>query len=74
MNILLIRFTTSLALEKDIGSALERLSIVSDGDKSDEDDKGLFVVSNLKSKVLLALDKSRETKERPDNSAVTKFL
>lgn len=74
MNILLIPFTISLALEKDIGSALERLSIVSDGDISDEDDKGLFVVSNLKSKVLLAPDKSREKKKRPDNSAVTKFL
>ena len=60
--------------EKDIGSALQRLCINSDGDKPDEDDNGLPAVSDLKAKVLLAIEKLREKKKRPDISTITDFL
>ena len=53
---------------------LERLSITSDGDRSGEDYNELSAVSNLKPKVLLALDKLREKKKRPDISSITYVL
>ena len=47
------------SLEKtfDLSFALERLSIISDGNKPDEDDHKLSAVCDLKPKVLLAIDK-----------------
>ena len=60
--------------EKDISFALERLSIISDGDKPGEDDNGLSAVSVLKPKVLLAINKLKEKKKRPDISTITNFL
>ena len=50
--------------EKDISFALGRLSINSDRDKPDEDGNGLSAVSDLKPKVLLAIDKLRKMKKR----------
>ena len=41
-----------VGLEKDISFALKRISIISDDDKTDEEDNGLSVVSNLIWKVL----------------------
>ena len=60
--------------EKDISFALERLSINSDGDKLGEDDNGLSIVSDLKPKVLLGIDKLSEKKKRPEISTITDFL
>ena len=60
--------------EKGITFALERLSINSDGDKPDEDNSGLSAISDLKPKVLSAIDKLREEKKRPDTSTITDFL
>ena len=60
--------------EKDISFALERLSINSDGDKLGEDDNGLSIVSDLKPKVLLGIDKLSEKKKRPEMSTITDFL
>ena len=48
--------------EKDIRFAIERLSIIWVGDKPDEDNKGLFTVSDLEPEALLAKDKLREKK------------
>ena len=48
--------------------------INSDGDKPDKDDHGLSAASELKPKVLLAIDKLREKKKRQDVSTITDFL
>ena len=60
--------------EKDINFALERLSIISKGDKLNKDNNGLSAVSDLKPKVLLTIDKLREKKKRPYISTITDFL
>ena len=69
-----ISFTLERSSEKDISFTLERLYIISDGDKPDEGDNGLSAVSNLKPNMLLAIDKLREKKKRPDISTITGFL
>ena len=48
--------------------------INSDGDKPDKDDHGLSAASELKPKVLLAIDKLREKKKRQDVSTIIDFL
>ena len=48
--------------------------INSDGDKPDKDDHRLSATSELKPKVLLAIDKLREKKKRQDVSTITDFL
>ena len=48
--------------------------INSDGDKPDKNDHGLSAASELKPKVLLAIDKLREKKKRQDVSTITDFL
>ena len=48
--------------------------INSDGDKPDKNNHGLSAASELKPKVLLAIDKLREKKKRQDVSTITDFL
>ena len=56
LSLQIIEFLINLiqdSSEKNISFALERLSIISVGDKPDEDNNGLFAVSDLKPEVLL---------------------